>query len=65
MITIKLRALLEDRKMSQSELARITNIRPSTISDLCNNNSCFIKLDYLNSICKAISCSIDDLLKLR
>lgn len=33
MIDIKLRSLLERRNMTQSELAKRTGIRPSTISD--------------------------------
>ena len=64
MITIRLRALLEERNMSQSELSRITKIRPSTISDLCNNNSNFIKLEHIYLICTALMCSVDELLKL-
>ena len=64
MITIRLRALLGERNMSQSELSRITKIRPSTISDLCNNNSNFIKLEHIDLICTALMCSVDELLKL-
>ena len=64
MITIRLRALLEERNMSQSELARITQIRPSTISDLCNNNSNFIKLEHIDRICNTLRCSVEELLKI-
>ena len=64
MVTIRLRALLEEQNMSQSELARITQIRPSTISDLCNNNSNFIKLEHIDRICIALGCRVDELLKL-
>ena len=64
MITIRLRTLLEERNMSQSELSRITKIRPSTISDLCNNNSNFIKLEHINRICSALRCGVDEMLKL-
>lgn len=64
MIKIRLRALLEERNMSQSELARATQIRPSTVSDLCNNNSNFIKLEHINRICSTLKCSVEELLKL-
>lgn len=64
MITIRLRALLEEQNMSQSELSRITQIRPSTISDLCNNNSNFVKLEHIDRICTALGCNVDELLKL-
>ena len=64
MITIRLRALLEEQNMSQSELARITQIRPSTISDLCNNNSNFIKLEHIERICSTLRCGVEELLKI-
>lgn len=64
MITIRLRALLEERNMSQSELARITQIRPSTISDLCNNISNFIKLEHIDRICGTLRCDVEELLKI-
>ena len=64
MITVSLRALLEEQNMSQSELARITQIRPSTVSDLCNNNSNFIKLEHINRICATLGCGVEQLLKL-
>lgn len=63
MINIKLRSLLERKNITQSELARRTGIRPSTISDLCNNNSDFIKLDYLNRILKTLKCDLNDVLE--
>ena len=64
MIVIKLRALLEEQKMSQSELARLANIRPSTISDLCNNNSNFLKLEHLEKICKILNCKIEEMIEI-
>ena len=64
MISIRLRALLEEQNMSQSELARITQLRPSTISDLCNNNSNFIKLEHIERICSTLRCDVEELLKI-
>lgn len=63
MIHIKLRSALERRNMTQSELSRLTGIRPSTISDLCNNNADFIKIDYLNRILNALKCGLNDILE--
>lgn len=63
MIDIKLRSLLERRSMTQSELAKRTGIRPSTISDICNNNADFIKIDYLNRILETLKCSLNDILE--
>lgn len=65
MVNIKLRSLLEQKNMTQSELARSTGIRPSTISDLCNNNADFIKLDYLNRILITLKCDLNDVLELK
>ena len=63
MIIIKLRSLLEQKGMTQSELAKRTGIRPSTISDLCNNNSDFIKIDFLNRILNVLKCGLNDILE--
>lgn len=65
MINIKLRSLLEQRDITQSELAKRTGIRPSTISDLCNNNADFIKIDFLNRILNALKCDLNDVLEYR
>lgn len=62
MIYIKLRLVLEHANMTQSELARRTGIRPSTISDICNNNADFIKIDYLNRILNVLKCGLNDIL---
>ncbi len=63
MIDIKLRSLLERRSMTQSELSKRTGIRPSTISDICNNNADFIKIDFLNRILNVLKCGLNDILE--
>ncbi len=63
MIYIKLRSALERKNMTQSELARLTGIRPSTVSDLCNNNADFIKIEFLNRILKVLKCDLNDVLE--
>lgn len=65
MINIKLRSLLEHRGMTQAELARSAGIRPSTISDLCNNNTDFIKIDHLNRILRTLKCGLNDVLEFK
>lgn len=37
--------------------------RPSTVSDLCNNNADFIKIEYLNRILKFLKCGLNDVLE--
>lgn len=63
-VKIKLKQLLEAKEMSQAELAKLTGIRPSTISDLCNGKADFIKLEHISAICKALLCGIGDLMSL-
>lgn len=65
MIDIKLRSLLERRGMTQSELSKLTGIRPSTISDICNNNADFIKLEFLNRILTVLKCGLNDVLEFK
>lgn len=61
---IRLNKLLDKAGMSQAELARITHIRPSTVCDMYNNNCAFVKLEYVEKICRALSCGIEELLKM-
>lgn len=56
---IQLSKLLENKKMTQAELARLTHIRPSTICDLYNNNCSFVKLEYIEKICKVLNCGVE------
>lgn len=63
MVYIKLRSALERKNMTQSELSRLTGIRPSTVSDLCNNNADFIKIEFLNRILKALKCDLNEILE--
>lgn len=62
MIMIKLSELLSERGMTQSELAQLTGIRPSTICDIYNNNCTFLKLDNIDKICSVLKCDIPDLM---
>lgn len=62
MVKLNLSKLLTDRGMTQSELAHITGIRPSTICDIYNNNCTFIKLDNIDKICSALECDISELM---
>ena len=61
---ILLSNLLENRKISQAELARLTHIRPSTVCDMYNNNCSFIKLEHIERICKVLNCGVEELIML-
>lgn len=62
MVKINLRRLLAEKSMTQSELAALTGIRPSTICDICNNNCSFLKIDNIDKICGVLGCDIQELI---
>lgn len=62
MVKINLRRLLAEKSMTQSELAALTGIRPSTICDICNNTCSFLKIDNIDKICSALKCEIQELI---
>jgi putative transcriptional regulator len=61
-IRILLSARLGERKLSQAELARMTQIRASTINDYYWELSERVNLHHLDLICEALGCDISDLL---
>lgn len=63
MIKIHLSRLLGEKRISQAELSRQTGIRPSTISDIYNEMSERVNLDYLDRICEYLNCSLSDLME--
>lgn len=60
MVKINLRKLLAEKHMTQSELAVLTGIRPSTICDICNNNCSFLKIGNIEKICTVLECDIQE-----
>lgn len=65
MIKCNLKAILKEHNLTQKELCKLINARPSTICDLCNNNSDFVKIPLLNDICNALKCSISDIFTIK
>ena len=63
MIKIKLSDLLGKHKMTQSALAKATNIRPATISKMYYEESKRLDISQLNHICQVFNCEISDLLE--
>lgn len=62
MIKFNLQKLLKEHGITQSELAKSTGIRPSTICEIYNNNCSFIKLENIDKICKKLDCTLEDLI---
>ena len=63
MIKIHLSRILGEKRITQAELARQTGIRPSTISDIYNEMTGRLNIEYLDRICEYLDCSITDLIE--
>lgn len=63
MIKIHLSRILEERQMSQAELARQTGIRPSTICSIYNEVAERLNINHLDRICEYLECDITDLIE--
>ncbi len=62
MIRILLSTRLGERKMTQADLARITGIRPNTISELYHELVDRVNLEHLDLICGVLNCTLDELI---
>lgn len=63
-IRVRLQEILDERGMSQRELARLMNIRPNTISHLCSDKVNSAYFDTLEQICRTLNISLNELLVL-
>lgn len=63
MIRILLSTRLGERRWTQADLARMTNIRPSTINDLYHEIVPRVNLEHLDLICEALDCELSDLIQ--
>ncbi len=62
MIIINLDKILEDRKMTVTELSEKVGITIANISILKNNKAKAIRFSTLESICKVLECQPGDIL---
>ena len=62
-VRFRLRELLAERGMSQTELQTRSRLAYSTINDLFNNKPRRVELDTLDVLCEVLNCSIADLLE--
>ena len=62
MIRIHLSALLGKKRWTQAELAQVTGIRPSTISEMYREFSTRVTLEHFDLICEALDCTLDELI---
>ncbi len=57
------RVILAQRRMTQTELAQRTGIRPPTISAICTGSIKHLPVDVLNRICCVLQCQPADLMR--
>lgn len=62
MIVCRLYIILHERKITQSELAKMTGLSQNTISSLVSGKSKQIRYDTLDRICKALEVTPGDIL---
>ena len=62
MIKIILSRKLGELRWTQADLARVTGIRPTTISELYNELLERVNLDHLDLICEALNCGLDEII---
>lgn len=59
---IDIKQKLNDNNMTRYELAKRIGVTYPTITSIYNGESSSIKLDILESICKELNCSLDEIL---
>lgn len=62
MIRIHLLELLGRKRWKQAKLARVTGIRPTTISELCREMASSVSIENLDLICEALDCQPGELI---
>lgn len=62
MIKILLSKKLGELRITQSQLAKATNIRAATINDYYNELTDRVNIEYFDRICEALDCDLDELL---
>ena len=62
-VRFRLRELLDERGMSQTELQTRTGLAYSTVNDLYNNKPRRVELDTLDVLCDVLDCTIAELLE--
>ncbi|AGF56912.1 putative transcriptional regulator [Clostridium saccharoperbutylacetonicum] len=63
MIRINLSKVLGEERLTQARLARETEIRPNTISELYHELVDRVNLNHLDKICEVLGCDLSDILE--
>ena len=63
-IRINLEELLKERKMTQSQLSEMADVRANAISNLCRGYVDRLSIEHLEKICDALKIELHELIKL-
>ena len=63
MILIYLSRLLGERRITQADLSRKTEIRAATINEIYHELAERVNLEHLDKICEALDCKLSDLIE--
>ena len=63
MIRIYLSRILGEKRWTQADLARATDIRPSTINEMYHEIIDRINIEHLDRICEALNCNLDEIIE--
>lgn len=63
-VRIRLNDILRERGMTKQQLAILTDLRPSTVSDLCKPTASRIYLSTIVVLCAALNISVGELIVL-
>ncbi|GER71306.1 transcriptional regulator [Weizmannia acidilactici] len=65
-LVVRLDRVLSDRNLTQKELAKMTGLRPASISELYNNQRKSINREHIEKIAEALSITeISELMELK
>jgi putative transcriptional regulator len=59
----RLRELLIERGLTQTEIHVKTGLAYSTVNELCNNRARRIDLGTIDALCSALACQVGDLIE--
>lgn len=63
-VHIRLDAILRERRMTRQQLAILTGLRPSTVSDLCKPTASRIYLTTIAVLCDTLNITVGELIVL-
>jgi putative transcriptional regulator len=64
MAKVLLSKLLGERRWTQAKLSQVTGVRANTINELYHDLTDRVNLEHIDKICKALGCTLTELVEL-